>query len=451
MELLFRPNGAYELRDLRFLRDVRQTANEALMVDLLPLAGGETTSMNGNDFIGKYVLCATPPLALAAGQSALDDNYARVDPKHVATIRREKCRVCGREAPVCCGGQAGGAPVCLVHCPAHALLWKYAHLNRRFTGKTSGLTEWLDRPEPAPATPSALFEQCELVKHDKSGGKYRVLGISHREADLTREVVYRSETDGCVFHRPEAEFTARYSHAGGGTDLWKDVKPKPREAKPHGVSPTVATGEHAGILAAERWTQLPSGGRNYRFAPLRTIVTIDDIAHLLGMKPRFGGGVRYHYSVAQHAVHVAKLVAEEHPTDYALQLRALHHDDAEAYLFDLEGPYKSLPQFAWFRDLESAWMAHIYRALDIGLGASESKYLRHDWWMEPAIHKADQRALVAEAFYLMPTDEYWRDLARKHRGNGWAPTELDGNYCSPGAAADLFNQHHRYLLGKLGR
>lgn len=66
-------------------------------------------------------------------------------------------------------------------------------------------------------------------------------------------------------------------------------------------------------------------------------VDVVDIAHSLAMRCRFGGHCRYFYSVAQHAVllsHAVEKVSPEHA------LRALHHDDAEAYCADIPRPVK---------------------------------------------------------------------------------------------------------------
>jgi uncharacterized protein len=68
-------------------------------------------------------------------------------------------------------------------------------------------------------------------------------------------------------------------------------------------------------------------------------VAIEDIAHALAMVPRYAGHCRFHYSVAQHSVMVASIVAA---TDPALTLAALLHDAAEAYLGDWSSPLKAL-------------------------------------------------------------------------------------------------------------
>lgn len=66
---------------------------------------------------------------------------------------------------------------------------------------------------------------------------------------------------------------------------------------------------------------------------------LEDVAHHLAMLCRYGGACPVFYSVAQHAIMAARavFVATQDP---GLALLALHHDDAEVYLYDIRRPHK---------------------------------------------------------------------------------------------------------------
>ena len=76
------------------------------------------------------------------------------------------------------------------------------------------------------------------------------------------------------------------------------------------------------------------GNRFYPQNPCVEDIDIEDIAHGLAYTCRFNGQSTAFYSVAQHSLMVADLVADE------LKLEALMHDAAEAYLGDVVKPLK---------------------------------------------------------------------------------------------------------------
>ncbi len=71
------------------------------------------------------------------------------------------------------------------------------------------------------------------------------------------------------------------------------------------------------------------------FKPDINKININDIANSLSRQCRFGGHLRWFYSVAEHSLRVASKLPHE------LKLTGLLHDAAEAYLLDLPRPIKN--------------------------------------------------------------------------------------------------------------
>jgi 5'-deoxynucleotidase YfbR-like HD superfamily hydrolase len=94
-----------------------------------------------------------------------------------------------------------------------------------------------------------------------------------------------------------------------------------------------------------RWAPTPSGdcwfttvsGRKVSLLdPQPSTISIRDIAHSLANICRWNGHTLWFYSVADHRVHVSKLVEPE------LAMVGLLHDAAEAYLGDVVSPVKKM-------------------------------------------------------------------------------------------------------------
>lgn len=102
----------------------------------------------------------------------------------------------------------------------------------------------------------------------------------------------------------------------------------------------------------EGWIQTFTGKRFSVVDPSPDDVDIIDIAHALSMQCRFAGHVRWHYSVGQHSILVARVVERFQPDNRRLHLAALLHDASEAYLVDVPRPIKRLPDFVVYRDME---------------------------------------------------------------------------------------------------
>ena len=126
-------------------------------------------------------------------------------------------------------------------------------------------------------------------------------------------------------------------------------------------------------------------------------VAIEDIAAHLAKICRFTGACRILWSVAEHSVLVADIVAQRHPHDIDMQLCGLLHDAPEAYLQDLATPVKNL--ISDYKALElAAWYAIAERW---GLPLS----------LPMAVKMADIVALATERRDIMPAHpEAWSIL-----------------------------------------
>jgi|GEM_PF-437686 len=101
----------------------------------------------------------------------------------------------------------------------------------------------------------------------------------------------------------------------------------------------------------EPWILTYSGKQFWPLDPRRDDVDIIDIAHSLSNACRFGGHSRQFYSVAEHSVLVVKAINNDGgPAPLTMQLTALLHDAAEAYLADIPSPIK--PHLRGFREME---------------------------------------------------------------------------------------------------
>lgn len=108
-------------------------------------------------------------------------------------------------------------------------------------------------------------------------------------------------------------------------------------------------------------------------------LSVDDIAHALSRIPRFLGHGEAFFSVAQHSLLVSGMLITRR-----WRLSGLLHDAAEAYLGDLPGPIKHLPEMQGYRDAEARIMRAIAKKFGVSVGAS-------------VVKAADLRALAAEA------------------------------------------------------
>lgn len=130
-----------------------------------------------------------------------------------------------------------------------------------------------------------------------------------------------------------------------------------------------------------------------RFHADRPVFDSRDIAHALGLIVRFNGHVKRFYSVAEHSLLVAGLMAK-YTGGYPFE--GLMHDATEAYLSDVPKPFKQR-----LKDLD-AWDHSLERALRIQYNLPEA--------ITAECKKADWLALAIESHFLIEgagTDFYY--------------------------------------------
>lgn len=136
--------------------------------------------------------------------------------------------------------------------------------------------------------------------------------------------------------------------------------------------------------------------------PTPDMITIEDVSHALSHQCRFNGHFTGEfYSVARHSVGVSYLV-----DDFELQLAALLHDAAEAYIGDIVTPLKSL--LTEIHGIERS----ILRAVAVKFGFDPRLFDRME------IRRADLQMLYAERQFMIP-----------HNKTHWACFDvLEGDY-----------------------
>lgn len=147
------------------------------------------------------------------------------------------------------------------------------------------------------------------------------------------------------------------------------------------------------------WMQTYTGGKFHVVDMEKTVFDMEDIAHGLANLCRFGGHTRVFYSVAQHSIMVADIVAAKGGTPMQ-ELWALMHDSTEAYMIDIPTPLKAT--LSGYEEREDRLMRLIAKGLDFP-SHGESTLL-------PKIVKyADRVALVTEARQLTHGTSEWAE------------------------------------------
>lgn len=208
-------------------------------------------------------------------------------------------------------------------------------------------------------------------------------------------------------------------------------------------------------------TILMSHGTMFDVAnPDPALVSLDEIAHHLDHKCRFGGGTSQFYSVAEHSIIGALMIYEQAlPFLESLSESAkLHlakcfllHDAAEAYIGDIPTPVKKLlgdRVFEIERDITVAIFKKLWSEwFDFTLIYQDA--------IENMVKQVDQAMLAIERNLFMPEHKDWvllyPDIKQDTRTAEW----LGHHFCEinwqPGEGVDTFKSFYQQLFieGKL--
>lgn len=145
----------------------------------------------------------------------------------------------------------------------------------------------------------------------------------------------------------------------------------------------------------------------YPMDPHLDDINIEDISHALSMLCRYGGHTDRFYSVAEHCVHVSRMVEPE------FALWGLLHDATEAYMGDLIRPLKrAMPNYVEFEENLMSYICYKFKL---------------DAVMPECVKKADTHVLVNERAALMkdaPQSWFAIENMEPHpdiKIEGWSP------------------------------
>lgn len=215
---------------------------------------------------------------------------------------------------------------------------------------------------------------------------------------------------------PRASFVPCWPFGTLTFDEWRAMSKEDQDALLADDAGTDVDDVMADCSARERaWMQTVSGRKFYPLDPQLEDIDIYDIAHGLAMCCRYAGHAHRFYSVAEHCVHVSRLierdmrdadgwyrrtrgVSEREVLEWSLA--ALLHDSSEAYLGDMIRPLKHQPEMAEFRTAEARLEDVVRRRFS--LTADPAAWL--------AIKRIDERIIVDEIGTLKRDVEMYRTL-----------------------------------------
>ncbi|HUX02267.1 MAG TPA: hypothetical protein VMY35_14980 [Phycisphaerae bacterium] len=184
-------------------------------------------------------------------------------------------------------------------------------------------------------------------------------------------------------------------------------------------------------------------------------IAVDDIAYGLASAVRFGNQCPQRHTVAQHSVHVARMMARDKAPPLAV-LHGLLHDAHEAYLGDLPAPIKPMVFYCRPTEplsllgshytlesralLESRWQMAILQALDIP---------------EPDAVTIDLVAHYDRVAYCTEVRDLWGPRTEVSAWDDYDPSEADhqplGRVLAPHYAEAAFLFEFADLIGLAGQ
>lgn len=215
------------------------------------------------------------------------------------------------------------------------------------------------------------------------------------------------------------------------------------EQQPDEVKPAVYGAVNVdpwGVKRIGDWIQTRHGRKFHLLDPRPEDFDIRDIAHALSNVCRFTGHVSKFYSVGEHSVRVADLL-KDGGFSVETQYAGLMHDASEAYISDMARPFKQLPEFAFYREIEDKLMVHLSAAM---------QFVNP---MPKCVKTADEILLGTEARDLMwpPIDGWhfrYEHLDRKIRP--WSPAKARRKFMNAYFRLNPFGHVNHHPLAIFG-
>lgn len=177
----------------------------------------------------------------------------------------------------------------------------------------------------------------------------------------------------------------------------------------------------------DNWLLTFSGIKVHPLDPKPEEIRVVDIAHGLSNICRFGGQCRVFYSVAEHSVRVAHLLARS-SAPKEMVMWGLMHDAAEAYLGDVIRPLKGF--FPAYKVVEEKVLKTVARKL------------RLSWPIPAKVKEADSSLLKSEAMELMEPSYAFEFPGKADPGTGTIVP------CPPGGAKFMWEKEFKRIFGR---